>query len=323
MKLFGRILVGIVAMVLAGLAVYGVGVVIKNNNDKNSNTNSNVTLSIQEARELVDKAYTACKGDSNSLSTAALKTQSAVEEDQDYNLQNTIQMLLMSKIVLQQGGGKDVGFIKSDKSDTQQSVFYFAYRLTATGVEVNLTLDYDDAIESDEVQDSRTIFEIYYLDAKKETWQFSMYLGEVKNELGDRAGKLAFNESDWLLTANGKNFELLKVSMDQFKLTKSVYSDNLNVSDIDWVMYQSFDYVTKPTSYVVKIYGATQEKYDYVEQNYNYLAAADMQEYTTEELNQLLVNYRQRLVNAYSPNFYEVTCVEYDIWKEVARAYHA
>jgi len=312
MKAFGQLLAGIVVMVLAGLAIFGIATVTTNNtNNTNNNQNTTTTLSIEEARELVDKACIACGVDENSLLTAALKPQSATETG-DYNLQNVRQFLLMSKTVLEQGGGKDEGFIKEyhEGFGTQ----YFGYRLLNDGVEVDIGQDMYEGY-----QDQRIFFEIHYLDASKETWQFVVVNGEVNHEFGNKTNQQVGDDvsDDSLITVKGKNFDLLELSADLLRLTKSVYSDDLSVSDIDWAMHLSFDYTTTPTTYGVKIYGATQEKYDYVEQYYSYQAAAEMKNYTTEELNQLLANYHQKMVNAYSPNFYEVICIEYDVMEEV------
>jgi len=191
---------------------------------------------------------------------------------------------------------------------------YFGYRLLNDGVEVDIGQDMYEGY-----QDQRIFFEIHYLDASKETWQFVVVNGEVNHEFGNKTNQQVGDDvsDDSLITVKGKNFDLLELSADLLRLTKSVYSDDLSVSDIDWAMHLSFDYTTTPTTYGVKIYGATQEKYDYVEQYYSYQAAAEMKNYTTEELNQLLANYHQKMVNAYSPNFYEVICIEYDVMEEV------
>ena len=311
MKKLGGILISALVLVLTGFVIFSVGTASLGTNK--NNVAKNITLSIKEARELVYKACIACGVDESALSTAALKTQSATERELN-NLLPARQFLLMSKIVLEQGGGKNEGFVKECWEGTGTQ--YFGYRLLSDGVEVDIGQDMN---EEKGYQDQRIFCEIHYLDANKETWQFSMYYGEENNEFGNKTSEQRVDEfrEGMFIAAKGKNFDLLELSADNFGLTKSVYSDDFSVSDIDWAMYLSFDYTTTPNTYGVKIYGATQEKYNYVEQYYNYPAAAEVQNYTTEELNQALANYRQKLVNAYSPNFYEVTCIEYDVMVEV------
>ena len=157
MKKLGGILISALVLVLTGFVIFSVGTASLGTNK--NNVAKNITLSIEEARELVGKVYAASKG-SSSVSTAAAYDKEYVEEvsfDSYFEAANEILQLT----------NDTNGKIQYHNSWGQN---FFSYELTQNGIKFEFFGDEDRYDKDDGKIGAVSIIDCHYDNSNKDTW---------------------------------------------------------------------------------------------------------------------------------------------------------
>jgi|GEM_PF-4161948 len=302
MKVFGQILAGIVVMVLAGLAIFGIATVTTNNTTNNKTTNT--TLTIQEARELVDHALAACSrdsGNSSNLSTAAI-------EDYEYDYVRPIdaggtsylQVLFMAKYPLETYETTAGAYRAVADPDYHLigDTWEFVYELKENGI----VLDYL-VYKDGQLLPNKTVLELYYADKSKAEWKMIVTMADINNEVENYTHQDSNTPGQFVVVGAGNKMK--KFEWYQIELNKSLYGETLTQDNVISVVSERIDSTVNEKEW--KVFG-----------DLGYSPSDSAGTMTDEEINVLLENVQNDIKNVYSPKFYGIEFKESNYWEAFA-----
>ncbi len=247
----------------------------------NKKDNQTDTITITEARSLVDMACAACKGD-DSLSTAAVENyEYDFVRPSDAGGSSYLTLLYLAKYALADSEAANGCFVTGNETIQM----YVMYELTQKGI----VLDFISVAGEISSATNRNVLELYFSDESKDSWAMLFTTLGINNE----SEVIANDENNFIqYSLLGKQNKINRVEVLAVEAEQTLYDADLTKENLDSSFSGYIDATNHEKS--AKSFGEVSMGWD-----------GSIDTFANEELDNIVTYVQNYAKNAYSPKFSE------------------